>query len=496
MQLREGNAVERAVGLYAHGQGDVAVEAVRAGHGDHVSDRFARGIPADDHVIDMDTAVIRTVDLSAESVYSCGQSLVRLEGLRVRDHRLVGLGVGSHLLSLDGVLGHREDAGKGDAGDQGDQAENEGRLRHLLPERDRLGAVPLLDHRLAVSKGLRRDVEVNERHRKVGNNDRVADGVGRAALNPEESGQDTDHCSEDQLARGTDRRSHIVGRHEEGAHHDAAAGQMRQQEFRIKALAAEEAHEEDEGSEHRHGDLPGDDIEDQEHQAADEQRSDGAADDAVGGAEEHLRHIDGLAGRQIRQRRRRGDAVHLEGRDRLAEGDQQEAASGERRVDEVLAESAEEVLRDEDREERAEERDVERDRRRQAQGQQKSGQGRRAVTDGVRLFADLVKYELREYRSRDGDQDHQQRGNAEIDDADHGRRKKRRDHAVHDQVRPKPAADMGAGGQIHRCIHFLPPISARFLARISALVCLNSCISGRFAGQIKVQVPQAMQSGP
>ena len=154
------------------------------------------------------------------------------------------------------------------------------------------------------------------------------------------------------------------------------------------------------------------------------------------------------------------------------------------------------VLRDEDREERAEERDVERDRRRQAQGQQKSGQGRRAVTDGVRLFADLVKYELREYRSRDGDQDHQQRGNAEIDDADHGRRKKRRDHAVHDQVRPKPAADMGAGGQIHRCIHFLPPISARFLARISALVCLNSCISGRFAGQIKVQVPQAMQSGP
>ena len=75
----------------------------------------------------------------------------------------------------------------------------------------------------------------------------------------------------------------------------------------------------------------------------------------------------------------------------------------------------------------------------------------------------------------------------------------------HDLSGGQPVPEVRAGGHMGlyrrpdgvflRClIHFAA--SFRFMAMISALVCLKVCIRGRFAGQIKVQHPQAMQSRP
>ena len=74
------------------------------------------------------------------------------------------------------------------------------------------------------------------------------------------------------------------------------------------------------------------DVHGPEGKPADQKGQDGASDHGVGLSEEHLRDIDGFSLLQDGQRRRCRDCVHFKGGGSIAEGDQDKAAAGKRRV--------------------------------------------------------------------------------------------------------------------------------------------------------------------
>ena len=231
-----------------------------------------------------------------------------------RHHRSVGGGLGVRLVLFDGLLGHGVDAGKGHAGEQGDEEHGDDGLGDPLLEGRELHAAGRPDGLLAVGVGLGDDVHVDQGREQVADDDGIAEVV-HLAQDPEQGPQHADEAAVDRLAQAAHRGGGVVRSHEEGAHDHAAGAELGRQERGVEAPAAEEAHDDREAAQHGEADLPVDDVEAPQHQAADEQRHDGAADDAGGGAQEHAGHVqarrDALAHGvgEDGQGRRRADAV-------------------------------------------------------------------------------------------------------------------------------------------------------------------------------------------
>ena len=87
----------------------------------------------------------------------------------------------------------------------------------------------------------------------------------------------------------------------------------------------------------------------------------------------HLDHVHRTAGGERRQRCRAGHAVHGILCHGGGEGEQEEAAPAQRRIDEIASQTAKEALDDDDREDRADIGDIERHGGREAERQQKPG---------------------------------------------------------------------------------------------------------------------------
>ena len=203
--------------------------------------------------------------------------------------------------------------------------------------------------------------------------------------------------------------------------------------------------------------MPGDDPAEDEVQPADEKHHGGNF--AGGAADQTDEHIaEGilcgqrlkLAGLHHGKRSRSGDGVHSARRrpaghlGRIAGN--QRRTSGERGVEEVLANAAVELLDDEDREEVADEKHPVRKRRGADHGQQQTGERGGQIADGLGLFEKLAVQPLKEHSAGNGNDGGDQRGHTEYIHGHGKRRHKRDDHIEHQAAGVLIVADMGVGG--------------------------------------------------
>ena len=192
-----------------------------------------------------------------------------------------------------------------------------------------------------------------------------------------------------------------------------------------------DAHDDHEDHQSGRGDLPLNGVCIDQVSRADAEGRDADTDVAAGKAQEHLENADGPAFVQGSQRGRSGNAVIGIIDHGGAEGDQQEYTAGQGRVHEVLTQSAEEALGEEDREQRARERDIKRYRRRQAQGQQKAGDHCGQIPEGIGAVRNIIKHKLCSAGCYDAHQDDQQSVQAEMEHAEDRRRKQGKHYIVH-----------------------------------------------------------------
>ena len=307
------------------------------------------------------------------------------------------------------------------------------------------------------------------------------------------------------MAKGVGGAGHRVGCHKHCAHYDAAAAQVGQQIGRVKAMAAEQAHKQREGGQHRHGNVKRNAAHQPQVDSADQHARHGAADYIIGKAPKRLHNIHRTSGCQIGKGRSTGNAIHsIPGHD-AAEGDQQEAPCRKGGVHEVFPQTAEQALHHKNGKYAAQERDIQRHTGRQAQCQQQTGNRGAAVYYRGGLPGDKAENGFRCHSGKHTHSNDQKRVEAVDPHTHHGGGQQGQKDLQHDLSGGQPVPEVRAGGHMGLCrrpdggffgclIHFAA--SFRFMAMISALVCLKVCIRGRFAGQIKVQHPQAMQSRP
>ena len=226
-----------------------------------------------------------------------------------------------------------------------------------------------------------------------------------AAEHADEHGQRAAADAVDDAAGSGDGAGAVVGRHEERAEQQAAGQEVVEHPLDVgvaaAVFAAEDERQQGDGADERHGDVPGDDLAAQQVHAADEQRERADFAEAAGhGAEEHglisevLRQR--LAGLHVAERGGHGGRVraddgrqaagHDPGGHEQRVGGEQERTAGERRVEEVLADAAVELLDDHDGEERADDRQPPLAVGRQGVREQDARDHGGQVADGVGLF--------------------------------------------------------------------------------------------------------------
>ena len=174
------------------------------------------------------------------------------------------------------------------------------------------------------------------------------------------------------MAKGVGGAGHRVGCHKHCAHYDAAAAQVGQQIGRVKALAAEQAHKQGKGGQHRQRDVKRNAAHQPQINPADQHARHGAADHIIGKAQKCLHNIHRPSGRQVSKGRSTGNAIHsIPGHD-AAEGDQQEAPGRKGRVHKVFAQAAEQAFHHQNGKHTAQNGNIQRHTGRQAQGQQQA----------------------------------------------------------------------------------------------------------------------------
>ena len=286
-------------------------------------------------------------------------------------------------------------------------------------------------------------------------------------------------------------------------------------------FASEDERQQRDGADERHGDVPGDDLAAQQVHAADEQRERADFAEAAGhGAEEHglisevLRQR--LAGLHVAERGGHGGRVraddgrqaagHDPGGHEQRVGGEQERTAGERRVEEVLADAAVELLDDHDGEERADDRQPPLAVGRQGVREQDARDHGGQVADGVGLFHELAVSPLKEHARHDGHGQRDERLRAELPHADAQRREQGDDHVEHDLARAALGANLRLIGSVKgiffRC-HFVSASFAAASARAfssaaraakRSFAVLKVWVRGRRPGQLYEQLPHSKQS--
>ena len=282
---------------------------------------------------------------------------------------------------------------------------------------------------------------------------------------------------------------HRIGRHEERAHDNAAAAKLGHKVGQIQTVASEDSHKHGEGTQDGQGDGGGDPAESPQIDPAQDQGEGAVADHAAAHAQERGYEAEFIS---ARQRRGGGDAVHGVVRHGGAERDEQEAPAGKGGVQKVLAEAAEQAFHHKDGENAAEVGDVQGNRGGQAERQQQAGDKGAAVPDRQRLIHDPAEERFGPDGAHDAHERHPKGVDpVEVDardesgeqcktDVPHGRagRQRRTDVRTGGDVEPR-----GLNAGVFRClVHFV--VSFLRAAKISAFVCLKSCVRGRRAGQV------------
>ena len=262
----------------------------------------------------------------------------------------------------------------------------------------------------------------------------------------ENTRQDAQQDTEQILSVLRDRSGHIIRRHKESAQHQAAAGQMCRDIGRIQSVPAENT---DKGHKTYYVAARNPQVDDphQDQNAGAGHNGDhGSLSDRPGRpADHHIQNIDTLPGFEIRQRRSAGigDTVKI-GHNR-SKGDQQEASAAQRRVHEILPQTAEQHLHHQNGEHTAHHADPPGRGRRKVQCQQQSRHHRRVISYRYFSLTYLFKKQFCQHRGRHSDQNQDQCIQSEIVNAESRRRKKCDHHCQHNTARIGPGSDMRIG---------------------------------------------------
>ena len=383
---------------------------------------------------------------------------------------------------------------------------------------------------------------VDERRKRVHDEDRERDalGVGAGGRGADEHREESAAAAEHELALGGDGRGHVVRRHEACAEYAAAgedvherrhaALEHREEEHRaderdgdVPAAAGEDVHErrhaalehreEEHRADERDGDVPGDDLAREQVAGADQEREGGDfADAAVHVADEEvldergLRPVEAL-GAFLDERERRGGGCGLDitgaqrpgGRaprgHRPREGDEHERARAEGGVEGVVAESAEHLLRDADREHAAHGGHPDRQVGRQVEREEEAGENGGEVADRVVALHRKAAEPLRHEAGGDARAGEDERAHAEEVHAAAERGQKGDDHVQHEPARGRRSVCVRRRAQdvSLRCFfwfHELPLTVSRFrilfflfllFLRVGASGLLESALAARAA---------------
>ena len=208
-------------------------------------------------------------------------------------------------------------------------------------------------------------------------------------------------------------------------------------------MAAENRQEQPGGTDHGHGNLPGNAAGEQQVNAAGDQRDGGGADDTAGEARKQRQQIHRFSRGQLGKGGGGGNTVYAVNRHQAAKGDQQEAAACQGRVHNVVAQAAEEALDHQDCEHGAKNRDVYRHLGRQGQGQQQAGDHSGAIIHRVFPVGCQVKQIFRHHGAAHAQGNHQECGEAVDPNAHNGGGEQGDQHIGHNALCGQRAAHMG-----------------------------------------------------
>ena len=340
------------------------------------------------------------------------------------------------------------------------------------------------------------DVRGQDVHQQDGEGNALGIGTEYA----DEHGDDAAADAEDDLTFAGDGGRNVVRRHEDGAQHGAAGKDV---EDRI--LVHQQGHDRD-GGEHRHGDLPGDDLSPQQVAAADQQCDGGNfAHGTADGAQEHVQ-VGGnvFSGSQQTQRGGTGDAVHRGALDdgahtggnspvghRRCETDEQDDTADDCGVREVLAQTAEDLLNDDDRGEAADDSHPQGQRYGQVERQDDAGDDCGPVADGLGSAQDLSGSAFEDDAGGYADSGEHESSSAEDVDRDQQSRAQSDHDVSHDALGIDRVIYVRSGGydQIGMFrTHYLSPPS--FFSSSLALVASASALafSAAFLSSVMTQV--------
>ena len=164
------------------------------------------------------------------------------------------------------------------------------------------------------------------------------------------------------------------------------------------------------------------DVKDPEGKTTQQQSCNGAADDAVGAAEEHGTNIDRMPCRQLDAGGGGAHTVHAIGGHDTGEGNQQKASCRQGGVDKVFSQTAEGAFHHENGENGTEDRHIEGRLRRKRQSQQQTCNGGGAVLPTVGSSGQLVENQFRQHCGDDRTQDDPESVQPEGDASGCGRR--------------------------------------------------------------------------
>lgn len=223
---------------------------------------------------------------------------------------------------------------------------------------------------------------------------------------------------------------------------------MDQQIIRIKVMSAEESHKYSKRSHKSSRDLDRDASGDQQEDPTDQKGNCTSADHAGRVTECSLGKTYSFTGTQCGKRGSRTHAVDREICHGTSEGDQQKAASGQSRVHEVLAESAEKAFDKQNCEDGSKTRKVERYGRGERKAQEQAGNNSAAVLDRHWLSGCFVIEKFRSYCGSDTDQQDQKSMDAVAVNAEHGSRKQSQYHIGHHSAGGQAMTDVRTGRHV------------------------------------------------
>ena len=326
---------------------------------------------------------------------------------------------------------------------------------------------------LPTSKAFRSGAAIQIPHQGIHDQDREGHALGIAAKIADEDGQQAAAHAVDEAAGGRDGGGRVVGGHKDGAEQQAAREDLREHEIQPHVALREEEGQQGHRADVGDGDVPGDDpAQEQVDKAGDEQDGRHLTDAAAGTAEDEVDQrrirqlalleggeggggrddVDAVGGdREVKQAEAclgGGEEAHL-----LRPGEEEDAGR-EGGVDEVFADSAEELFDNDDGKGRADGAHPERNGGRQVERQQEACDGGRTVGDGDRAAQELLCQRLSQHGCADADGDDQQHAQTEAVHTPDRRRHEGQQDVDHDRAGGVVVLDVGGGGDGQQGGHF------------------------------------------